>query len=367
MRPGKTLRQLAGYGALGGFTLVELLVVIAIIAILVGLAVPRLLDVRTRQRETQAAANLREIHRALEAFGTDNNSQYPFRVRWFDDATYTAPGFDPYIATDTGSGMTSDAASFFSLGLFGGVQVVRYAYGGGTYTLVDNTVRDELRMRGGGPEHKVVQPFGWDYGFYRVFNQWSDPLVAAGYLGEYPPNPFFNTRVQDSTKQDIPPAQRPMGNIMWAYGDANWDSGGPTVLNKTIPGEGVYPTPGDFCYTFYYRSDGTTISEPRGVVEAKKSYQAVTPIETLPGVYYLDLVDSYQLWAYGSLPMNGPSYVCYPNNDLGLATKGLQTAKKDWDNSGTKDMFEMGLVAFFKNTGGGASQATDAQGNPVEF
>ena len=65
--------------------------------------------------------------------------------------------------------------------------------------------------------------------------------------------------------------------------------------------------------------------------------------------------------------MNGPTYVIYPNNGFGLSVRGRREAKKDWDNSGTKDMFEMGMVAYFKTTGSSASQAVDAQGNPVEF
>ena len=330
-----------------GFTLIELLVVIVIIAILALLALPRLADMRNRAREAEVASNLRAIQTALEAFGTDNSSNYPFRVRWFDNATYQDPNFDPYVATDTGTGLHSDSSNWFSLGLFGGVRVVTDTFQDNTVTPVDPMFTEWKGMK----EHIVIQPSGWTYGFYRIFNQYSDPLVALGYLDEYPPNPFL---------------KRPMGNIMWSFGDANWDTGGLAVLDKTIPHEDTVETPRDFVYTFFYSTDGTEIFDPEGVVEAKKSYQAETHRTTQDGMYYLDVIDSYHLWAYGVIPMNGPTYIAYPNNSLGLAARGLREAKKDFDGSGTKDLYELGMIAYFKRTTT-SSQASDAGGSRVEF
>ncbi|MBN2081882.1 prepilin-type N-terminal cleavage/methylation domain-containing protein [bacterium] len=330
-----------------GFTLIELLVVIVIIGILVTLAVPKLMDARNRARETQTGINLRDIHTALAAFGTDNNGSYPFRIRWFDATNDFGPGFDPYTATDTGAGFHSDSDSWFSLGLIGGVRTV-------TNTFADNTGPGDdfdtefFGMR----EHKVIQPNGWTYsGFYRVFNQYSDPLVALGYLDAYPENPFL---------------RRPMGNIMWSYGDANWRAGGSPVLDKTIPDPRTTVTPGDFVYTFFYETDGTTIYDPEGIVEAKVSYQAKSRTDTHEGMYYLDLIDSYHLWAYGVLPMNGATYVAYPNNAYGISTRGLTEANKDFDGSGTKDLYELGMIAYFKQTANSA-RATDSGGNRTEF
>jgi prepilin-type N-terminal cleavage/methylation domain-containing protein len=336
--------------ARAGFTLVELLVVVAIIAILVTISVKYMSDARVRAKETETAANLSEIHKALETFATDNNGLYPFRMRWFDPMTSTAPGFDPYTATDTGSGMTSDPSGWFSLGLFGGVKVV-------TDTFADNTFEQQPIHNPTSPwqgmkEHKVLQPY---YGndpavreqFYAEFNQYSDPLVALGYIASYPGNPFL---------------KRPMGNIMWNYGATSAGN-----LDKTIPGPDVLPTPGDFCYTFFYGTSGGSFVNPPGIVEAKKSYVARSPAATHPGVYYLDLIDSYQMWAYGKLTLNGSVYVAYPNNASGLSPSGLTEAKRDFDNSGTKDMFEIGMIAYYKQTGAMASQATSAGGNKVEF
>jgi hypothetical protein len=128
----------------------------------------------------------------------------------------------------------------------------------------------------------------------------------------------------------------------------------------------VLPTPGDFVYTFFYSTDGTNIAEPEGIVEAKRSYQAKSNSTVHDGMYYLDLIDSYHLWAYGHIPLNGAMYVAYPNNALGLAVKGKREARKDWDNSSTKDMYEMGMVFYFKETST-SSLATDAGGRRVEY
>lgn len=333
-----------------GFTLIELLVVVVIIAMLVSMSVAYMSDARNRAKEAQTAANLTEIHKGLEAFATDNNGLYPFRMRWFDDQTASQPGFDPYSATDTGTGMTSDPPGWFSLGLFGGVRVVTDTFDDNTFPASESDFNPNTPWHGM-VEHKILQPnYGGDPAtyqqFYENFNQFSDPLVALGYLGSYPDNPFL---------------KRPMGNIMWNYGVA----GG--ALNKTIPGPDVIPTPGDFVYTFFYGTSGNSYIDPPGVVEAKKSYVVKTAAATHDGVYYLDLIDSYQLWAYGKLGMNGANYVVYPNNANGLATRGPREAKRDWDNNGTKDMFEIGLISYFKQTGSGASQATNAGGNRVEY
>jgi prepilin-type N-terminal cleavage/methylation domain-containing protein len=345
-----------------GFTLIELLVVIVIIGILATLALSRLNEFRKKAKETQTAANLNTINRALEQFGVDNNSMYPFRIRWFDQATVSAAGFDPYKATTTGTGLTSDAGNgWFSLGLIGGVPTVTDLFADNTYTRTPTTT--EIRDGWTGMQgNKILQPNGWDSiypDFYRRFNQYSDPLHALGYLDSYPTNPFLT---------------RPMGNIMWSYGDAadESDKSAPfytlPVANAdaSIPAPGVVVTPGDFVYTFFYQPNGAAIDDPTGVVEAKKSYQSKSPKETDPdgGLYCLDLVDSYQLWGYGDIPRNGAYYVLYRNNSMGLSVRGHQGATKDWNGNGTKDMFEIGLVQYFKQA---STTARTTTGKQVEF
>jgi prepilin-type N-terminal cleavage/methylation domain-containing protein len=348
-----------------GFTLIELLVVIVIISILVTMAISRLNAFRVKAKEVQTASNLAAINAGLEAFAVDNNGMYPFRIRWFDAATANAPGFDPAVATDTGTGMTSDPGNWFSMGLIGGVRTVKADFSDHTWSRAPSQTELEEGYTGM-REHKIIQPFGWDNvnpDFYRRFNQYSDPLYALGYLKGYPTNPFL---------------KRPMGCIMWNYGDSkdDGDNTGPpfhtfpvTDYNSSIPSPDVVPTPGDFVYTFFYEGNGATIKDPQGVSEARRSYIAKSEQMTDPdgGVYYLDVIDAFQLWALGDIPKNGATYAIWRNNARSLSVRGHSEAKKDWNGNGTKDMFEIGIIQYYKRTGGADTATRNSGGSRIEF
>lgn len=341
------MQQLRRRHGRGGFTLIELLVVVVIIGILATLAIPRYNQIRTNAKKAEVRASLSNIQKAVEAFGTDNNGQYPFRLRYYDDGAINQPGFDAHDVDNFPPTMHTEPTPppvVFALGLLGGVRVVNRDFS-------MNTAIDPNDKNVSYNEHKVIQPYGYDDDFYRRFNQYSDPLVALGYLTEYPQNPFLH---------------RPMGAINWGYGEV---PSNPGVIDKTIPAERVIPTPGDFVYTSYYRVEGNNVLPPRGVNPAKKSYKVKSEQMDDPdgGLYYIDTVDGYQLWAYGNLPLNAGHYECYPNNDRNLSNKGLREASRDWDNSGTRDMFEIGLCAYFKSTGGAGSQQLDTGGKKLEF
>ena len=60
-----------------GFTLVELIIVISVIAILVGIALPRLRGMIDEGNTTKAAAELRALQAAVESYYIHNSKTYP--------------------------------------------------------------------------------------------------------------------------------------------------------------------------------------------------------------------------------------------------------------------------------------------------
>ena len=60
-----------------GFTLVELIIVVAVIAILVGIALPRLRGMVDEGNTAKAAAELRALQAAVESYYIHNSKNYP--------------------------------------------------------------------------------------------------------------------------------------------------------------------------------------------------------------------------------------------------------------------------------------------------
>lgn len=62
------------------FTLIELLVVVAILIILAGIAMPNLLEAQARAKVSRAAADMRSLAAAIEAYAVDWNSYPPAQM-----------------------------------------------------------------------------------------------------------------------------------------------------------------------------------------------------------------------------------------------------------------------------------------------
>ena len=60
-----------------GFTIIEMLIVIAIIAVLVGIALPRLRSMQMEGDYAKAAGELRTLQAAVESFYIHNSRAYP--------------------------------------------------------------------------------------------------------------------------------------------------------------------------------------------------------------------------------------------------------------------------------------------------
>lgn len=81
------------------FTLVEILVVIGVIAVLIGILLPVLSQVRAKAREITCASNLSQIDRALQMYANDFAGA-PFPPRWEPPHWWTVvPGLEESYAT----------------------------------------------------------------------------------------------------------------------------------------------------------------------------------------------------------------------------------------------------------------------------
>ncbi len=85
-----------------GFTLVELVIVIAVIAILVGIALPRLRGMIDEGDMAKAASELRALQAAVESYYIHNSRVYPTdgSATWESELTGASPNLIGAALTD---------------------------------------------------------------------------------------------------------------------------------------------------------------------------------------------------------------------------------------------------------------------------
>lgn len=59
------------------FSLIEMLVVVIVLGVLAGVAIPVYLNQRAKARNVQTLTDLRNVHRLVEAYATENGAALP--------------------------------------------------------------------------------------------------------------------------------------------------------------------------------------------------------------------------------------------------------------------------------------------------
>ena len=97
-------------GRRAGFTLIELLVVISIVAVLAGLSLPVISNVKESGNSASCISNLKQIGVALDLFAADNNNDFPPLTT--KDGVYAGKDWDfgvilPYLPGRNKAGQAS--------------------------------------------------------------------------------------------------------------------------------------------------------------------------------------------------------------------------------------------------------------------
>ena len=79
------------------FTIIEILVVISVIAILMGIAIPRIKGMQDAAKIVKVNKELKTLQTAMESYYINHNKTYPPDVDAFA-ATYLVPAFPSYFS-----------------------------------------------------------------------------------------------------------------------------------------------------------------------------------------------------------------------------------------------------------------------------
>lgn len=151
-----------------GFTLIEMLIVIAIMAILIGIALPRLRSMQSEGDYAEARGELRTLQAAVESYFIHHNRAYPVQIvtadtAWQGDAnslTTAVPQIiagvliDPFSPTGLEYQWVTNAASnsqyyvIFSVGPDGGADITAIS-GTGVITRTGGSGDDDIHVSNG--------------------------------------------------------------------------------------------------------------------------------------------------------------------------------------------------------------------------
>ena len=223
-----------------GFTLIELLVVIVIIGILVAIALPNFIKIKTKAREAEIKQNLHAIQLAIERYATDTEGQYPFFLYGGD--VYFNIGTIKYFNDWVEVGFAGAKCPF---DLFNATWNSEREH---TYT--------HSSVTGGRLSQGTCGTRGYEYG---------DTLAYEGYMSSYPNNPFLtkkaiNIHGEESLQWgDWIPWRGCGGRSGQSMFNIGWAGEGPSLMAYDIDGEAddviKFEFPGQFYYHPRY-SDG---------------------------------------------------------------------------------------------------------------
>jgi len=293
-----------------GFTLVELLVVVTIIGILISIAVPNYMKIKSKARDTQAEAGVAKIVQALENYASNHNGLYPGVALPVTDQTPLNSRFE---CTDNAASPDGMGGVYFSM---------RGVVGGGLVRPDDPTIKylDPWYFQ---PDTDPATPNP---------PQLPDRLIADGSIDAYPTNPF-KQNIQGLTSAGVLMlnifgiesrwAPGPNGQI-YGYHREDLNLSYPNVYVNDLPGFYSYPdtTADPFfnesgfsidqkvpasAFNLRWDRDGDNRVNPQDLQnfymfpEGDFAYIPLDPIQTDPTAEdYMMFCKGYWLVAYGS-------------------------------------------------------------------